>query len=197
MKFIFLLLILFIQPFLIKGQINPDPTIRVGYDAPGITGTDQYGKMIDSREILKNGPVLLIFYRGEWCGICKKHLITVQDSLEMLMDRGVSVIVVTPEKGEYIEKMVKKTKATFSIVHDENYKIMVAYGVSFKISKETVPRNYSFVMNHTREGNGNSDDILPVPATFLIGKDGIVKYVHYDPDYRNRSNVSTILTYLD
>ncbi len=184
-------------PSLSKAQITPEPLIHVGDPAPTIKGVDQNGEVFDSENILDNGPVLLIFYRGAWCGICKKHLSAVQDSLQLLLDKGVSVVVVTPEHSESIQKMVKKTKATFSIIHDEKYKIMDAYGVSYKIGKETVPRSYSFVLNNTREVNGNTDDILPVPATFLIGDDGVVKYVHYDPDYRNRSKVSTILTYLD
>ncbi|MFC2125153.1 peroxiredoxin-like family protein [Bacteroidota bacterium] len=180
-----------------KAQINIESSIRIGDTAPVVSGIDQDGEVFDSSVILENGPVLLIFYRGAWCPVCKKHLSTVQDSLQLLLDKGVSVIVVTPEKSESIQKIVKKTRATFSIIHDKDYKIMEAYGVSFKIGKETVLRHYNFVLNSTREANENTDDILPVPATYLIGKDGTVRYVHYDPDYRNRSRVSKILTHLE
>jgi peroxiredoxin len=174
-------------------QIKDVPEFSKGDLAPEFRGKDQYGKWIDSGKLAGKGPVILIFYRGNWCPYCRKHLINLQDSLQMILNLGCSVVVVTPEAPGSIQKMVTKTGATFSILHDQDYKIMQEYGVSFHISELTVPRYLNGVLKNTREANQNEDDILPVPATFILDRDHRVYAVHYDPDYRNRMPVSEIL----
>ena len=172
-------------------------TLSVGDTAPLFEGKDQNGKLVSLSESLeKSESTVLIFYRGAWCPYCKKHMAALQENLQEILDKGSSVIVVTPEKAESIEKMISKTEATFSIIHDEEYKIMDAYDLSFKIDKETVPRFYKFVLNATREANENEEDILPIPATYVIGKDGKIKFLHFDEDYRNRSSMEEIITNL-
>ena len=167
--------------------------LEIGTKAPNFSGVDQNGNELELEKLLLEDNVLLIFYRGNWCPYCEKHLSALQDSLQMVLDKGTSVVVVTPEKSEAIQKMVGKTGATYSIVHDEDYKIMNDYKLAFKINKETVPRFYTFVLQKTRKANENEEDILPVPATYLIGKDGTIKYAHFDEDYRNRSSIKEIL----
>ena len=185
---------LFIQ---LNAQYEMEP-LSVGEKATPIQGIDQNEKFVNSSQILEEAEnILLIFYRGSWCPYCKKHLSQLQDSLQLVLDLNTSVIVVTPEEGPSIEKMIGKTGATFSIIHDKEYQIMNNFGVSFHLNKETVPSFYKFVLNNTRKANGNEEDILPVPATFIIGKDGLIKYVHYEQDYKIRSNISEIIKILE
>lgn len=172
--------------------------LKTGTAAPDFSGTDQYGKEISLSAALENGhSAVLIFYRGSWCPHCVKHLSKVQDSLSMILDAGASVIVVSPEQPEYAEKMISETGAEFSVIQDKDYSIMKNYQVDFVIAKETVPRAYSFVERRTAESNGNDDGMLPVPATYVIDSAGIITWVQYDPDYRNRSSVAGILQALE
>lgn len=156
-------------------------------------GNDQNGELINSNELLAEGPVLLVFYRGNWCPYCRKHLSELQESLNEIRKAGASVVVVTPESEAAVGSMIEQTGAEFHIISDKGYRIMKDYGLDFKLSKETVPRYFNIVLNKTREANGNEDDILPIPATYLIGTDGKVRFAHYDEDYRNRSAISDIL----
>ena len=78
-------------------QINNE-YIKIGVVAPKIEGIDQFNRAIDSDQILKESKILLLFYRGNWCPYCKKHLASLQENLEELSNNGVYVIVVTPEK---------------------------------------------------------------------------------------------------
>jgi len=167
--------------------------LQIGSKAPEINGIDQNGKSISSSILLKSGPVVLMFYRGNWCPYCQKQLSELQDSLMDILNLGAHVIVVTPEKPAGIRKMIGISGAAFSILHDEDYRMMKAYGVDFKLSKETVPRFYTYTINHTRSANGNKDDILPVPATYIINQQGIVKWVYYNIDYRERPSVEDIV----
>ena len=176
-------------------QINKDH-LKVGELAPSIEGIDQNGKQIDSKEILKKDKILLVFYRGNWCPHCKKHLGELEKQLEDLKQKGVFVVVVTPESQEKTRETQEKFDTSFSIVHDEGNKIMTDYKVLFEVNEQTVPRYYERVSELVFEYNG-SNQVLPVPATYLIGRDGKIEYVHYDPDYTKRSNIEEVVSGLN
>ena len=167
--------------------------LKVGEEAPLISGVDQFNKQINSTEILKNNKILLLFYRGNWCPYCRKHLKTLQENLVELTNKGYYVIVVSPEKPEKTEETTKKVKATFSIIHDVDNTIMKSYKVAFEVNKETVQSYYGFTKNKVEEYNQQDTNTLPVPATYIIGKDEKIAFVHYDPDYTNRKDLKEIL----
>ncbi len=175
-----------------------DAPLEVGSMAPLFEGLDSDGETIALQTLLEQDKeVVLVFYRGNWCPYCKRHLSSLQDSLQMIVDSGAEVVVVTPEKEKSVEKTERKTDATFPIISDSDYSIMEAYGVAYSLDKETVPRFYNLVLGMSRRANGNKDDVLPVPATYIIGSDGNIRYVHFDTDYRQRSNISEILKQLN
>ena len=170
--------------------------LKIGENAPIIKGVDQFNSNIDSDEILKDKKILLLFYRGNWCPYCKKHLASLQDNLDKFSKKGVYVIVVTPEKVDKIEETTKKFNASFSIIHDSKNKIMNDYKVAFDVNKENVPNYFEFTLKKVRDYNENDNNVLPVPATYLIDKNHKISYVHYNPDYSKRSNFSEILKHL-
>ena len=188
---VILVLLLSLYIGVAAGQ-NSTSTLLVGDRAPDFHGIDQAGELVNLRESLKKGPVVLIFFRGSWCPYCNKHISKFQDSLEYVLDKGASVIAVSPQIPEYNNKIVKKTGATFSIIHDRGYQIMDAYYVSFPMNEKTIKR-YSTFGKRVDRANGNEDYILPVPATFIIGEDRKIRYIQYDPNYKNRSSVAEVL----
>jgi len=187
----FLILILSLLTGVLAGQ-DSTSTLQVGDIAPDFHGIDQSEDMVNLRESLKNGPVVLIFFRGSWCYYCNKHISKFQDSLEYVLDKGASVIAVSPQIPEYNHKTIHKTGATFSIIHDKGYQIMDAYHVSFIIDEKTIQK-YRRFGRHIDRANANEDYILPVPATFIIGEDMVIRYFQYDPNYKNRSTVAEVL----
>ena len=92
----FLILILSLLTGVLAGQ-DSTSTLQVGDIAPDFHGIDQSEDMVNLRESLKNGPVVLIFFRGSWCYYCNKHISKFQDSLEYVLDKGASVIAVSPQ----------------------------------------------------------------------------------------------------
>jgi len=177
-------------------QINND-YLKVGEYAPKIDGIDQFNNAIDSDQILKESKILLLFYRGNWCPYCKKHLADLQIFLENLNEKGIYVIVVTPEKVEKIQETTTSLNSTFSIIHDVNNKIMSDYKVAFEVNEQNVPRYLSFTQKKIHEYNEIQNNTLPVPATYLIDRNNKVIYVHYDPNYRNRASFNEILNVLE
>ncbi|MCF6347948.1 MAG: AhpC/TSA family protein [Flavobacteriaceae bacterium] len=176
-------------------QINNEH-LEVGEKAPLISGVDQFGKVINSTEILKEKKILVVFYRGNWCPYCRKHLASLQENLEDLQNKGLSVIVVTPEKVEKTIAAGKKLDATFSIVHDVDNKIMNDYKVAFDVNDQNVTGYFGFTQRKITEYNAENNNTLPVPATYLIDIDGKIVYVHYDPDHHERSDFKDIIKLL-
>jgi peroxiredoxin len=192
----FLTFIFLFVSALLVAQIDADH-LMVGETAPLITGKDQNGKSINSSEILKDSQILLIFYRGNWCPYCKKHLSSLETHLKELQDKGVFVIVVSPEKIEKTQETANEYNNDFSIIHDVGNRIMTAYKVVFTVNQQSVPKYYEKITEKINEYNEDNNNVLPVPATYLIDQSGKISYVHYDPDYKKRSNLDEILTLLD
>lgn len=173
-------------------QIN-DEHLKVGEIAPAIEGIDQFGKTINSETILKNEKILLLFYRGNWCPYCKKHLKKLSENLEALTKKGYYVVVVTPEKIEKTKETSDQVNAAYSIIHDKDNSIMNAYKVAFEVNDSNVTSYYGFTKKKVAKYNEANNNVLPVPATYIIGKDGKISYVHYDPDYSKRASIDEII----
>ena len=167
--------------------------LQTGMQAPDFTAEDFQVELFSLEEALRGGPVVLIFYRGHWCPVCNKHLGTVQDSLKWIAEKGATVVAISPEKPEYLEKTMEKTEASFRLLHDEGYRISNAYDVTF--TPETRRRVvYNTVLNaDLKEAHSDESQRLPIPATYIIDRDGTIIWRQFDPDYRKRSHVSDIL----
>jgi peroxiredoxin len=136
--------------------------------------------------------VVLFFYRGQWCPYCNKHIKELQDSLGRLTAKGAYVVGVTPETAENIGKTIEKTHASFSIIQDKDYHIMKAYDVNYVLDDKTVNQYRNWHVN-LDEINGNTDHVLPVPATYVIDNTGKITFVQFDKDYRKRASVADLL----
>jgi peroxiredoxin len=116
-----------------------------------------------------------------------------QDSLQLIYDKGASVIAISPEKPEYLQKMEDKTGAKFTLLYDEGYKISDAYGVTFRPDSGTILLYNTVLGAKLKETHSDDTQRLPIPATYIINKEGFIIWRQFDPDYKNRSSVSDII----
>jgi peroxiredoxin len=177
-------------------QVLAQTGLKNGTEAPNFSVKDNSGNTLDLKVLLKSHKaVVLFFYRGQWCPYCNKHIQQLQDSLQLLTAKGAYVVGVTPETGENIKKTIDKTHASFSIVQDNGYKIMKAYQVNYTVDDalNTKLKGYGVDLE---KNNGNTDHVLPVPATYVIDRTGKIIFVHFDKDYTKRASVSAILNAL-
>ncbi len=191
MKKLIPLITLFFSTGLVFSQ-NPPKGLMVGEAAPDFTATDQYGKMVNLKSLLNDGSVVLVFYRGEWCPFCNKYLKQLEDSLPMLSKMGARVVTVSPEKVENIAKTVKKTKASYSVLHDEGLIIMKAYDVAYPVDQSTILRYKKYGID-LQSANGDNGANLPVPAVYIISKSGKITYRFFNWDYKIRASVKEIM----
>lgn len=167
--------------------------LKVGDRAPGFSGYDQKGKLVESKKLLENGPLVLFFYRGKWCPVCSRYLNSYQDSLSIISDLGVNIVAITPESIENVEQTVKLHNITFTVIYDCQEKIMADYDVMFNVTKAYQNKILSLYSVDIAENNGHNPVHLPVPATYLINREGIIVAVQFDPDYENRASVKWMI----
>ncbi len=190
----FVLALFLITAINVRAQEKPEG-LFINSKAPDFKAKDQNGNEIVLKDLRKKGPVVIIFYRGYWCPYCNKELQRLQDSLQLIKDKGAQLIAVTPEKQEGIAKTIEKTKASYSIIADEDLKIMKAYSVAYQVDDKTVSR-YKMANIDLASNNGQKPGsviYLPVPAVYIINKDGEISYRFFNPDYKNQAPVKDIL----
>jgi peroxiredoxin len=170
--------------------------LKTGAKAPEFTANDVNGHAISLSNELKNGPVVIIFYRGEWCPVCNRYLSNFQDSLSYIIDTGAKVLAVTPEMPVNANKMIKKTGATFTVIPDPTEEIMQSYDVRFNVTEAYQEKIRTALEADIATNNGKDEARLPVPATFIISQDGIIVYRQFNLDYHVRASVKDIIDHL-
>lgn len=194
MKRLFLFAFLFFT-FSAFAQEKPEG-LFINSKAPDFKAKNQSGLEVNLKDLRKKGPVLVIFYRGNWCPYCTKELTKLQDSLAMFTEKGVQVVAITPEASDGIAKTIEKTKAVFPIVYDEEMKISKGYKVAFQVDDRTTERYKSFGNDLLAINNQKQKAWLPVPAVYIINKEGTVTYRYFNEDYKKQPNIKEILAEL-
>ena len=135
----------------------------------------------------------MFFYRGNWCPACNKQLKAYQDSLGFITDQGFSLVAITPETIEKVEQTVKLHNLTFPVIYDCQEKIMEDYGLMFDVTKDFQDLIMNYAKVSIAEHNGREAAHLPVSATYIINRNGIITSRFFDPDYHNRASVNWII----
>ena len=193
MKKIITSLLVIFSSVLLFAQEAPEG-LFINSKAPDFKAKDQNGKEVRLKDLLKDGKkVVLVFYRGNWCPYCNRHLKRLEDSLQLIKDKNAELIAITPEKPDGIEKTVEKTKAEYSILYDEGLKIMKAYEVEFVVPENTITRYRNSGIDLEKINNGKDWNYLPVPAVYIIDKEANITYRFFNQDYKKRPSVEEIL----
>ena len=169
--------------------------LKVGDSAPMFSAKNQNGKEIALKKLLKKGDVVMLFYRGQWCPYCNQQLKKMNDSLQFISAKGATIMAITPETMENVQKTIEKTKASFSIIEDKNLALMKSYKVNFAIDESTIVKYKTYGIDFDK-ANGSNSSNLPVPATYIVGKNGKIKYAFFDVNYTKRASVKDILDHL-
>ncbi len=194
MKAVYILTINLLLSFALAAQALPQG-LGVNVKAPDFTAEDQNGKKFSLKNELKNGAVVMVFYRGQWCPYCNRQLKELQDSLSFLKAKGATLIAVSPERPTNISKTVEKTKAAYPVIFDDSLQIMKSYDVAFAVDNNTIEKYKKYGIDFN-DANGINGATLPVPAVYIINKQGVIVFKHFDPDYRKRVSVQEILEHL-
>ncbi len=176
----------------VQAQEKPEG-LFINSKAPEFKLKDQSGAEIILKDIRKKGPIVLIFYRGHWCPYCNKELSRMQDSLTFITQKGAQVIAITPEAPDGINKTIEKTGSVFPILYDKDMKIANAYKVAYQVEERSVDRYKGFGTDLLAINQQKGKVYLPVPAVYIINKEGSITYRYFNEDYKKRPFIKDIL----
>lgn len=167
--------------------------VKIGEKAPNFKLPNPLGKPIELFDLLKKGPVVIIFYRGSWCPYCNLQLRALQNKLKDIHQLGATLVAISPEVPDLSMTKSEISNMEFTVLSDQDAKVASQYGVAWEIPE--------FLLSHMRidrnldlkKINNGNDTILPIPATFLLGTDGIVQWNYINVDYRTRSEPDEII----
>jgi peroxiredoxin len=173
------------------GQSAPQP----GEAMPDFMLPDENGRLVHLADLLEIGPVVLSFHRGHWCPYCRLNadaLAKITPDVERL---GAQVVAISPEKRQFGAALKSYAKAPFPVLADIDNSYALELNLLFWVGdeKRAAMRAGGFDIAPYQ---GNETWMLPIPATFIIGRDGLVKSRYIDPDYRHRMEVEALMAAL-
>lgn len=171
-----------------------EKALNVGDKAPNFTLKNALSKSVSLYDELKKGPVVLTWYRGGWCPYCNITLHYLQEKLPEFQKAGATLIALTPELPDNSLSTSEKNKLEFTVLSDVGNTIGKEYGVVYQLTNEVASMYEAGFGLH--EKNGDNSNQLPLAATYVIDKEGIIQYAFLDADYRERAEVSEILAAL-
>jgi peroxiredoxin len=173
---------------------SPAPLgLKAGDKAPDFSGYDQQGSRVQSKKILESGPIVLFFYLGKWSSDCSKYLNNYQDSLDILTGMGVNLVAVTPESIENVEQTVNLHNLKFTVIYDCQEQIMKDYDVMFDVARAYQDSVLQHISVDIAKNNGRDVAHLPVPATYIINREGIIVAVYFNQDFHERASVKWMI----
>lgn len=170
--------------------------LKAGDLAPAFTLNDQDNKPVSSRVLLAKGPLVVSFYRGVWCPYCNLELQALEAALPELETRGASLVAISPQTAPNSRKSARDNNLTFPILSDAMCEVADAFGIRFTLPDDLVALYKNF-KNELPAFNNDPAWVLPMPARFVIGMDGIIAYAEVNPDYTRRPDPSELLPALD
>jgi len=171
-----------------------DSALSVGDKAHNFTLKNALNKSVTLYDELKNGPVVLTWYRGGWCPYCNITLHALQEKLPEFKQEGATLLALTPELPDNSLSTSEKNNLDFTVLSDLGNTIGKEYGVVFTLTNDVASiYNAGFGLNKV---NGDSSNELPLAATYVIDTNGIITYAFLDADYTQRAEPSEILSAL-
>jgi len=168
---------------------------KSGEPMPDFMMPDQMGRLHSLGGLIETGPLVIAFHRGHWCPYCRINARALAEIHEEVRGLGAELVAVTPETERFNAELSSQGGAKFPILTDIDNSYALMLNLAFLVGNEKkramIEAGWDF-----SPFQGNKNWTLPVPATFIVGCDGLVKARFIDPDYRKRMDISEILEVL-
>jgi len=169
-----------VQP-LLAGMKAPDFTVRDVEDNEFEFKAGQLGK-----------PVVLTFFRGGWCPYCNLHLSEMRLAEKQLKKMGFDIWFISIDKPELLLESLADPDIGYTIYSDSSLDATRAFGLAFRVDDELNKRYLTYNID-LEKASGETHHVLPAPATYIIGSDGIINFAYINPDYKVRLHPDVLL----
>jgi peroxiredoxin len=159
--------------------------LLVGSALPKITLQDNTGKAFNLNAAIARKPAVLIFYRGGWCPFCNLHLAQLSKTEAPLKQLGYDILAISPDSAAQLRATSEKNKTNYRLLSDSSMAASRALGIAFRVDDETAKKYREYGID-LQKSSGYSHQQLPVPAVFLVGRDGTIHFSYVNPNYKVR-----------
>ena len=173
-----------------------DQAVGVDGSAPRFALPSAAGDVVALDELLTRGPVVLTFYRGAWCPYCNITLRALQQHHDAITARGAALVAVSPQIPDESLSLSEKHGLTFAVLSDVGSETAKRYGLAYDLP-EDLAAVYDKLGFDLQRVNGGHPRTLPLAATYVIDRDGVVRWAFVDTDYTVRAEPAEILAALD
>lgn len=170
--------------------------VQVGEKAPDFTLKNAKGEAVSLSTLLEQGPVVLTWYRGGWCPYCNITLAALQKALPDIQASGAQLVALTPELPDKALTTAEKNDLKFLVLTDLNHEVAKRYNVAFELTPDVASRYKKHFDLLEYNGAEAGETTLPLAATYVIDRDGMVRYAFLDADYRKRAEPAEIVAFL-
>jgi peroxiredoxin len=168
---------------------------KAGQNAPDFSLPTATGENVILSQLITWGPVVLVFYRGNWCPYCNVQLRAYQRLLPELTKRGVTLLAISPQTPDFTAFTAKEKALSFPILSDVGNRVARQYGLAYGVGTQLADTLRGLGIDLSAY-NGTSDDELPLTATFLIGSDGIIAWSWVEANFKHRADPADVLAAL-
>jgi peroxiredoxin len=166
--------------------------LPVGAMAPEFALNDSAGKLVRSADLLAVGPLVVKFFRGRWCSYCVTELETYRDLYGQIRERGGLLVAIGPQTQRQSDFAVQQHGLAYPLLHDPGAKLAEQFGLVYTVP-EYHQRYLKSILVNLPFLNGESSWRLPMPATYVIGRDGRVTFAEAHADFRVRPEPDEVL----
>ena len=167
-------------------------TLAAGTKAPPFELTGHNGKLVSSSELLTKGRLIICFFRGRWCPFCVGQLEAMNLLIPEIQAAGASLIAISPQTVQQSFFMADQHKLQFPLLSDVGNDVARQFGLVYRVP-EFQQAVYRRAFINLPLANGDESWELPIPATYIVERDGTVIYASSNPDYTERPEPAEIL----
>ncbi len=170
------------------GVAAPKP----GEPMPDFVLPDEAGRLVTLSQLLDNGPAVISFNRGHWCPYCRLNVDALAKAEPKIAELGAQIVAISPETVKWGAELKAYAKAPFHILSDVDGGYALELNLLFWVGdeKRAAMTAGGFDISLFQ---GNDTWMLPIPATFIVGRNGIIRARHIDPDYRHRMAIEDLI----
>ena len=179
-----------------RAAIPDDPTkvtpVMMDAKAPSFSAREVDGRSFDFNPTALKSPVMLIFYRGGWCPYCNAHLQDLHSVIPKIIAMGYQVLFLSTDRPELLYSSLKE-RVDYHILSDSSMSAARAFGVAYRLDDATLAKMKAFGVDlDATQGTHNHE--LPVPSVFIVDRSGIVRFRHFESDFRVRLSAASVLS---
>lgn len=165
-----------------------------GEPMPPFALPDASNRLVHLSDLISKGPLVVSFNRGHWCEYCQIELLAFKAALSEFARRGAQVVSIMPESQAHLSDL--EPRGAIQILSDIDNSYALELGLSIWLGDDVRDLYLKHGIELQRY-NRSENWFLPIPATFVVGSDGIIVDRFVDPDFRNRMEIDDILTALN